>query len=181
MPHDFELSAIAARASDLDVDDQAIGSSRSVSLDRGRQQMPPSADGPRTPLLSAQLASSSAVDAGRTLLKLDFILLPFLCALFLLNSLDRSNIGNAETANFTGDIGLEPEDLNVSVSLFFVFFVTLQPLGAAIGRKWGMAKYVPTVMVFWGLLTGAHVWVRRKWQLITIRILIGMLEGQPSS
>lgn len=34
----------------------------------------------------------------RTLRKLDFILLPFLCALFLLNSLDKSNIGNAETA-----------------------------------------------------------------------------------
>jgi hypothetical protein len=34
----------------------------------------------------------------RTLHKLDFILLPFLCALFLLNSLDKSNIGNAETA-----------------------------------------------------------------------------------
>jgi hypothetical protein len=34
----------------------------------------------------------------RTLQKLDFILLPFLCALFLLNSLDKSNIGNAETA-----------------------------------------------------------------------------------
>ena len=34
----------------------------------------------------------------RTLRKLDFVLLPFLCALFLLNSLDKSNIGNAETA-----------------------------------------------------------------------------------
>jgi hypothetical protein len=34
----------------------------------------------------------------RTLRKLDFVLLPFLCTLFLLNSLDKSNIGNAETA-----------------------------------------------------------------------------------
>lgn len=34
----------------------------------------------------------------QTLRKLDFILLPFLCTLFLLNSLDKSNIGNAETA-----------------------------------------------------------------------------------
>ena len=34
----------------------------------------------------------------RTLRKLDVILLPFLCMLFLLNSLDKSNIGNAETA-----------------------------------------------------------------------------------
>ncbi|KAK5001504.1 hypothetical protein LTR28_012567, partial [Elasticomyces elasticus] len=52
----------------------------------------------------------------RTLLKLDLILLPFLSLLFLLNSLDRSNIGNAETANFTQDIGLDPQDLNTGVA-----------------------------------------------------------------
>ena len=33
----------------------------------------------------------------RTLRKLDFILLPYLCTIFLLNSVDKSNIGNAET------------------------------------------------------------------------------------
>jgi hypothetical protein len=189
MPQDFELSAIAARASDTDSEDQAIGSEspsspsspESPPLNRGRQQMPPSVDDTHTPLLpSAQPVGPSAVHATRALLKLDFILLPFLCALFLLNSLDRSNIGNAETANFTRDAGLKPEDLNTAVALFFIFFVALQPVGAAIGRRWGMAKYVPTVMAFWGILTAAHIWVRRRWQLITIRILIGMLEGWPS-
>ncbi|KAI9774413.1 MAG: hypothetical protein M1840_004307 [Geoglossum simile] len=177
MPQDLELSAIAGRDSDTDTDDQAIGS-ESPPLNRGRQQMPPSVDDTHTPLLpSAQPVGHSAIHAPRTLLKLDFILLPFLCTLFLLNSLDRSNIGNAETANFTRDAGLKPEDLNVAVALFFIFFVALQPVGAAIGRRWGMAKYVPTVMVFWGILTAAHVWVRRRWQLITIRILIGILEA----
>ena len=34
----------------------------------------------------------------RTIRKLDYVLLPFLCSLFLLNSIDKSNIGNAETA-----------------------------------------------------------------------------------
>lgn len=34
----------------------------------------------------------------RTLRKLDYILLPFLSTLFLLNSIDKSNVGNAETA-----------------------------------------------------------------------------------
>ena len=33
-----------------------------------------------------------------TIRKLDYVMLPFLCVLFLLNSLDKSNIGNAETA-----------------------------------------------------------------------------------
>jgi hypothetical protein len=34
----------------------------------------------------------------RTIRKLDYVLLPFLCCLFLLNSIDKSNVGSAETA-----------------------------------------------------------------------------------
>ena len=113
----------------------------------------------------------------RTIRKLDLILLPFLSILFLVNSLDRSNIGNAETANFTHDAGLEPEDLNDAVAWFFVFFVALQPFGAAAGRKFGMSVWVPSVMTLWGICTLLHVWVRSRTQLIVLRAVIGVLEA----
>ena len=134
----------------------------------------------------------------RTLLKLDCLLLPFLALLFLFNSLDKSNvsshslcylrllsphltntdqIGNAESAHFTTDIGLAKGDLNTAVALFFAFFVTLQPVGAALGRKYGMVAWVPSCMLLWGLSTMAHVWVRGRWQLYALRIGIGCLEG----
>lgn len=113
----------------------------------------------------------------RVIRKIDYILLPFLSLLFLLNSLDRSNIGNAEIAHFTRDAGLDPKDLNTAVACFFAFFVALQPVGAAAGRKFGMRRWVPTVMALWGLFTMLHVWISKRWQLITVRILIGCLEG----
>lgn len=109
--------------------------------------------------------------------KLDLLLLPFLSLFFLVNSLDRSNIGNAETANFTADTGLQPQDLNTATACFFAFFVALQPLGAACGRYFGMRLWVPSCMVIWGLLTMLHIWINAKWQLITIRIFIGALEA----
>lgn len=124
---------------------------------------------------------NSALEEGldrRTVLKLDLILLPFVSPLFLLNSLDRSNVGNAETANFTKDVGLQPQDLNTAVACFFAFFVILQPVGAAVGRRYGMAKVVPFCMALWGICTAAHVLIRKKWELITVRILIGILEGK---
>jgi len=85
----------------------------------------------------------------RTKRKLDCILLPFLALLFLLNSLDKSNIGNAESAGFTSDAGLEADDLNTSMGYFFAFFVALQPVGAAFGRKFGMRRWVPGCMTLW--------------------------------
>ncbi|KAJ8110954.1 hypothetical protein OPT61_g6333 [Boeremia exigua] len=113
----------------------------------------------------------------RTLLKLDTLLLPFLALLFLFNSLDKSNIGNAESAHFTTDIGLKKSDLNTAVALFFTFFVALQPAGAALGRKYGMVAWVPTCMLLWGLSTMLHVWIKQRWQLYLLRIVIGCLEA----
>lgn len=48
---------------------------------------------------------------------------------------------------FTTDIGAHPDDLNLAVSLFFVTFVTLQPLSAAIGRYVGAKRWIPIIMV----------------------------------
>lgn len=128
----------------------------------------------------SELSSSAGNDGpnGHVVLKLDLILLPFLALLFLVNSLDRSNVGNAETANFTVDTGLEPGDLNKAVALFFAVFVVLQPLGAACGRRFGMVRWVPSCMALWGLCTILHIWITARWQLYVIRVLIGVLEGR---
>ncbi|KAF2484168.1 major facilitator superfamily domain-containing protein [Neohortaea acidophila] len=123
-----------------------------------------------------EFTRGSALDRS-TKRKLDFVLLPFLALLFLLNSVDKSNIGNAETAGFTTDAGLAPGDLNVSMGFFFAFFVALQPVGAALGRKFGMVRWVPACMSLWGLCTLLHIWVRAKWQLILLRITIAILES----
>lgn len=83
----------------------------------------------------------------RVNLKMDVAMLPLLSILYLFNGLDRSNVGNAETQGFTTDIGAEPEDLNTAVSLFFVTFVTFQPLSAAVGRWVGARNWIPILMV----------------------------------
>ncbi|KAF1834734.1 MFS general substrate transporter [Decorospora gaudefroyi] len=127
-----------------------------------------------------ELEDTPAVDPvlhKRTVVKLDCLLLPFLALLFLFNSLDKANIGNAESAHFTDDIGLEKGAINTAVALFFAFFVTLQPVGAALGRRYGMVLWVPSCMILWGASTALHAWIRHKWQLYTLRIIIGCLEA----
>ncbi|THZ88134.1 MFS general substrate transporter [Aureobasidium pullulans] len=113
----------------------------------------------------------------RVVLKLDLILLPFLCLLFLLNSLDKSNVGNAESGHFTEDLGLPRSALNVSVAWFFAVFVCLQPIGAFFGRKYGMVRWVPGTMTLWGVCTALHIAVQSQTQLVTLRVLIAALEA----
>lgn len=40
-----------------------------------------------------------------------------------------------------------------------------------------MVLWVPSCMLLWGLCTALHAWVQHKWQLYTLRILIGCLEA----
>ncbi|KJX96646.1 MFS transporter like protein [Zymoseptoria brevis] len=122
-------------------------------------------------------STSSTALNRRTVRKLDTLLLSFLAILFLLNSLDKSNIGNAETAGFTHDTGLSRSDINLSMAVFFFVFVLLQPVGAALGRRFGMRRYVPLCMSLWGLATVGHIWVRKRWHLVVLRTLIAMLES----
>lgn len=51
--------------------------------------------------------------------KFDFFVLPFCVGIYLLNGLDRSNIGNAQTFGFTDDLGLPSTAVNTATSLFF--------------------------------------------------------------
>ncbi|KAF1958437.1 MFS general substrate transporter [Byssothecium circinans] len=137
----------------------------------------PPANSSRMPSHHEEVAQQDSELHKRTLRKLDFLLLPFLALLFLFNSLDKSNVGNAESAHFTTDIGLRKSDLNTAVALFFAFFVTLQPVGAALGRRYGMVRWVPSCMLLWGIATALHTWVRARWQLYVLRVIIGCLEA----
>ncbi|KAA8911664.1 major facilitator superfamily domain-containing protein [Sphaerosporella brunnea] len=121
--------------------------------------------------------SASAATTRHILRRHDVHLLPFLALLFLLNSLDRSNIGNAETAGFTRYAGLQPQDLNDAVTYFFVAFVALQPVGAALGKRVGVGRWVGGVMVGWGVLTFLTAFVHTRPQLIVVRVCIGALEA----
>ncbi|XP_014562637.1 hypothetical protein COCVIDRAFT_32654 [Bipolaris victoriae FI3] len=109
--------------------------------------------------------------------KIDIALLPFLSLLYLLNGLDRSNVGNAETQGFTTDIGATPDDLNLAVSLFFITFVLLQPPSAAMGRWLGAKHWITIIMIGWGVFTVAHAFIRGRRALIAVRLMIGACEA----
>ncbi|KAL6165874.1 hypothetical protein ACJQWK_09089 [Exserohilum turcicum] len=109
--------------------------------------------------------------------KMDIALLPFLSLLYLLNGLDRSNVGNAETQGFTRDIGATPDDLNLAVSLFFVTFVLLQPPSAAVGRWLGAKHWITIIMIGWGVFTIAHAFIHGRSALIAVRLMIGAFEA----
>ena len=50
--------------------------------------------------------------------KVDLWLIPWLCLLYLLSFLDRTNIGNARLAGIEEDLGMEGHDYNNTLTIF---------------------------------------------------------------
>lgn len=109
--------------------------------------------------------------------KLDLFVLPFAVMIYLMNGLDRSNLGNAETDGFTKDLGLPSTAINTAISFFFCTFVPLSPISAVIGKRVGQTKWLTFISLGWGISTFSQAFVKTEAQLIAIRLLIGVFES----
>lgn len=55
--------------------------------------------------------------------KFDFRLLPVLACMYLFNSLDKGNLGNAKTDGLEKDLGFKSNQYNIILSVFYIPYV----------------------------------------------------------
>ncbi|KAI7086206.1 hypothetical protein KC352_g40843, partial [Hortaea werneckii] len=60
--------------------------------------------------------------------KVDLWLIPWLCLLYLLSFLDRSNIGNARLAGMEEDLDMGGHDYNNALTIFFISYALAEPI-----------------------------------------------------
>jgi MFS family permease len=116
--------------------------------------------------------------------RLDLRILPLCCWIYLLNFLDRGNIGNARVLNAeTNDdmlqvTGLTPHGYALTVTLFSVAYTVFE-----IPSNWVMKHYIrPSmwlgILLFaWGALTIGFAGVQNTATIIALRFLIGVFEA----
>ncbi|KAI1865273.1 hypothetical protein JX265_008320 [Neoarthrinium moseri] len=116
--------------------------------------------------------------------RLDIRILPLCCWLYLLNFLDRGNIGNARVLNAeTGDdllhrTGMTATGYAITVSLFSVAYAVFE-----VPSNWVMKHYVrPSLWLAfllgcWGALTVGFAGVRNYGTVLALRLLIGLFEA----
>src|SRR5579871_905779 len=70
--------------------------------------------------------------------KFDIRILPVLAVMYLFNSLDKSNLGNAKTAGLEASLGMAgTNQYNIILSIFFIPYVLTAPFLAILGKKLG--------------------------------------------
>ncbi|KAF2723810.1 putative MFS transporter [Polychaeton citri CBS 116435] len=114
----------------------------------------------------------------RLLWKFDLRILPLLAMMYLFNSLDKSNMGNAKTAGLEEDLGMaHTNKYNIVLSIFFVPYVLTAPFLSILGKMYGPSRVLPVMMFCFGFLTIMTVAVKNFGGLVAIRWFLGMSES----
>ncbi|KAI0125646.1 major facilitator superfamily transporter [Xylariales sp. AK1849] len=157
-----------------DLEKNSVKAPSHESLQRPRQgglhSLPPDPD--------AHLSQEEKDKIDRKLLwKLDWILIPWLCILYLLAFLDRTNIGNAKIAGLTSDLGLSTSSYNATLTIFFVSYAVFEPLTNILLKKLRPSVFIPIIMILWGCSMLGMGFVYNWSGLMAARWFLGLTEA----
>lgn len=117
-------------------------------------------------------------------LRLDIRILPLCCWVYLLNFLDRGNIGNSKVLNQeTGDDLLQKTHMTANGYALTVTLFSLAYTIFEVPSNWVMKHYVrPSLwlgilLLCWGALTIGFAGVQNYATVVVLRFLIGVFEA----
>ncbi|EMR70405.1 hypothetical protein MGN70_000175 [Eutypa lata] len=136
----------------------------------GIQSLPPDPD--------AHLSQEERDKIERKLVwRLDWMLIPWLCILYLLAFLDRTNIGNAKIAGLTDDTHLVGNQYSETLTIFFVSYSVFEPLTNILLKKLRPSIFIPIIMVLWGASMTGMGFCYNYGGLMAARWFLGLTEA----
>ena len=119
------------------------------------------------------------VDAqDRALLwKLDLRLIPWLCLLYLISFLDRTNIGNANLDGLKESLHITGGQYNAALSIFFVSYALAEPITNVLLKRLRPSVFIPAIMLAWGLCMTTMGLVHNWSGLMAARFFLGLAEA----
>ena len=121
------------------------------------------------------VASVNHVDQN-TLAKVTRRLIPFLFACYVLNFVDRTNVGFAKL-HLQNSLGFSDAVYGLGVSLFFVGYLLFEVPSNLLLARFGARKTLSRIMVPWGLASIATMFVTTPTQFYIARFLLGLAEA----
>jgi len=111
-----------------------------------------------------------------TLRKVAWKLIPFLCALYILNILDRSNVGFAKL-RMQEDLGMTKGIFDIGIGLFYIGYLAFEVPSNLLMRKVGARRWISRIMISWGIVSCLTMFVTDAKSFYAIRILLGVAEA----
>lgn len=103
-------------------------------------------------------------------------LIPFLFVLYIINYLDRINIGFA-ALSMNKDLMLTATVFGLANSIFYVGYVACEIPSNLLMVKFGARVWIARILISWGLASAATMLVVGPYSLYFVRFFVGVLEA----
>jgi MFS transporter, ACS family, tartrate transporter len=103
-------------------------------------------------------------------------LLPFLFILYIFNFLDRTNVSIA-ALQMNDELKFSPAVFGFGAGMFFIGYSLLEVPSNLILAHVGARRWIARIMITWGILAAAMIWVRTPLEFYALRFLLGVAEA----
>ncbi|MDD0810990.1 MFS transporter [Curvibacter sp. RS43] len=121
-------------------------------------------------------ASAPADFEQQTYSKVFWRLVPFLMLCYVIAYLDRVNVGFAKL-QMAQDLGFSETVFGLGAGIFFLGYFLFEVPSNLLMSKVGARLWIARIMVTWGLLSAAFVFVQTPTQFYVLRFLLGLAEA----
>ncbi len=112
----------------------------------------------------------------RAYAKVDRRIVPFLFLCYILAYLDRVNVGFAKL-QMSKDLGLSDAAFATGAGIFFIgYFFFEVPSNVAL-KKFGARLWIARIMITWGIISAAMMFVTGEWSFHAMRFILGLAEA----
>lgn len=115
--------------------------------------------------------------AQTTMRRVSWRLIPFLFVLFVCNYLDRNNIGIAKLQMGRDLSWLSESVYGFGAGVFFIGYALLEVPSNLILARVGARRWMARIMISWGIVASAMMFVRTPLQFYALRFLLGVTEA----
>ena len=115
-------------------------------------------------------------DAAPVLAKTRRRLIPFLFLLYIVAYLDRINVGFA-ALQMNQALGFSPTIYGFGAGIFFLSYVLFEIPSNVILSRVGARIWIARIMISWGIVSSAMMFVQGVTGFYTLRFLLGMAEA----
>jgi D-galactonate transporter/carbohydrate kinase (thermoresistant glucokinase family) len=120
--------------------------------------------------------STPGADVKDLLLKIRWKLMPFLFLLYVVAYLDRINVGFA-ALQMKEQLGFSDTVYGLGASIFFVGYFLFQVPSNLVLRRVGARRWIGLLMVAWGIISCAMLFIGSARMFYALRFLLGAAEA----
>ena len=122
------------------------------------------------------LSNFENTEQWRVYNKIAWRLMPFLLLLYIISFLDRVNVGFAKL-QMSADIGLSDAAYGIGAGIFFLGYCLCEIPSNLLLQRFGAKFWIARIMVVWGIISTAMLFVQTPWQFYGMRFLLGIAEA----